>query len=118
MGANERIGVVVDLAVFWLRDESLEESDNLPDPDILAQEIVLPRLASLGTPSSPEPQAEGTPSQDPRPARGPRRGVDDLEATLERFREIANDSGAERPVRMNTRAENEKKFGHWDEGRD
>jgi type I restriction enzyme M protein len=26
--------------IFWLRDESLEESDNLPDPDVLAQEIV------------------------------------------------------------------------------
>jgi len=32
-----------------LRDESLEESDNPPDPDVLAQEIVVPRLASLGT---------------------------------------------------------------------
>jgi type I restriction enzyme M protein len=28
------------LDIFWLRDESLEESDNLPDPDVLAQEIV------------------------------------------------------------------------------
>ncbi len=46
-------------------------------------------------PSSPEPQAEGTPSQDPRPARGPRRGVEGLETVLERFREIATDSGAE-----------------------
>jgi len=25
---------------LWLRDESLEDSDNLPDLDILAQEIV------------------------------------------------------------------------------
>ena len=41
---------------FWLRDESLEESDNLPDPDVLAQEI-----------------------------------VEDLEAALEQFREIAAD---------------------------
>jgi hypothetical protein len=32
-----------------LRDESLEESDNPPDPDVLAQEIVVPRLAPLGT---------------------------------------------------------------------
>ena len=46
------------LDIFWLRDESLEESDNLPDPDVLAQEI-----------------------------------VDDLEAALEQFREIANDLG-------------------------
>jgi type I restriction enzyme M protein len=44
------------LDIFWLRDESLEESDNLPDPDVLAQEI-----------------------------------VDDLEAALEQFREIAAD---------------------------
>jgi type I restriction enzyme M protein len=46
------------LDIFWLRDESLEESDNLPDPDVLAQEI-----------------------------------VEDLEAALEQFREIANDLG-------------------------
>ncbi len=29
----------VSLDLFWLRDESLEDSDNLPDPHILAQEI-------------------------------------------------------------------------------
>jgi type I restriction enzyme M protein len=28
------------LDIFWLTAESLKESDNLPDPDILAQEIV------------------------------------------------------------------------------
>jgi len=28
------------LDLFWLKDESLEASDNLPDPDIIAQEIV------------------------------------------------------------------------------
>ncbi|MDY6917223.1 MAG: class I SAM-dependent DNA methyltransferase [Chloroflexota bacterium] len=27
------------LDIFWLRDESLEDSDNLPDPDVLAAEI-------------------------------------------------------------------------------
>ena len=42
------------LDIFWLKDKSLEESDNLPDPDVLAQEI-----------------------------------VEDLEAALEQFREIA-----------------------------
>jgi type I restriction enzyme M protein len=47
------------LDIFWLRDESLEESENLPDPDVLAQEI-----------------------------------VEDLEAALEQFREIAADLGA------------------------
>jgi len=48
------------LDIFWLRDESLEDSDNLPDPDILAQEV-----------------------------------VEDLEAALEQFREIAADLGGE-----------------------
>jgi len=43
------------------RDESLEESDNLPDPDVRAQEI-----------------------------------VEDLEAALEQFREIATDLGDKR----------------------
>ena len=45
------------LDIFWLRDESLEESDNLPDPDVLAQEI-----------------------------------VEDIEAALEQFREVAEGS--------------------------
>jgi hypothetical protein len=40
------------------KDKSLEDSDNLPDPDVLAREI-----------------------------------VDDLEAALEQFREIATDLG-------------------------
>jgi type I restriction enzyme M protein len=48
------------LDIFWLKDESLEASDNLPDPDIIAQEI-----------------------------------VEDLEAALEQFREIATDLGHE-----------------------
>lgn len=26
--------------IFWLKDESLEDTENLPDPDVLAQEIV------------------------------------------------------------------------------
>ncbi|MFH1633489.1 MAG: class I SAM-dependent DNA methyltransferase [Chloroflexota bacterium] len=30
----------VSLDIFWLKDESLEDTDNLPDPDVLAQEIV------------------------------------------------------------------------------
>jgi type I restriction enzyme M protein len=35
------------LDIFWLRDESLEESDKLPDPDVLAQEIVEDLEAAL-----------------------------------------------------------------------
>ncbi len=30
----------VNLDIFWLRDESLEDTENLPDPDVLAAEIV------------------------------------------------------------------------------
>lgn len=30
----------VSLDIFWLKDESLEDSENLPDPEVLAQEIV------------------------------------------------------------------------------
>ena len=46
------------LDIFWLRDESLEDSDNLPDPNIIALEI-----------------------------------VEDLEAALSQFKEIADDLG-------------------------
>jgi len=48
------------LDIVWLRDKSLEDSENLPDHGILAQEI-----------------------------------VEDLEAALEQFREIAEDLGEE-----------------------
>ena len=49
--------------ILWLKDESLEASDNLPDPDadVIALEI-----------------------------------VEDLEATLEQFREIVSDLGVQR----------------------
>ncbi len=46
----------VNLDIFWLKDESLEDSANLPAPDIIATEI-----------------------------------VEDLEAALEQFAEIAAD---------------------------
>lgn len=45
-----------NLDIFWLKDDSLEDSANLPDPDIIAAQI-----------------------------------VDDLEAALSQFAEIAND---------------------------
>lgn len=48
----------VSLDIFWLRDESLEDTANLPDPDVLAAEI-----------------------------------VEDLQAALEQFSEIAQDLG-------------------------
>jgi type I restriction enzyme M protein len=30
----------VSLDIFWLKDENLEDTDNLPEPDILAQAIM------------------------------------------------------------------------------
>ena len=48
------------LDIFWLKDQSLEDSDNLPDPGIVAAEI-----------------------------------IEDLEAALEQFREIAVDLSPE-----------------------
>jgi type I restriction enzyme M protein len=37
----------VSLDIFWLRDESLEDSGNLPDPDVLAAEIAEDLQAAL-----------------------------------------------------------------------
>ena len=37
----------VNLDIFWLRDESLEDSANLPDPDVLEKEIMEELEAAL-----------------------------------------------------------------------
>ena len=37
----------VNVDIFWLRDESLEDSANLPNPDVLALEIVEDLKAAL-----------------------------------------------------------------------
>ena len=37
----------MSLDIFWLRDESLEDSANLPEPDVLAAEIVEDLRAAL-----------------------------------------------------------------------
>jgi type I restriction enzyme M protein len=37
----------INLDIFWLRDDSLEDTENLPDPDILAAEIVEDLEATL-----------------------------------------------------------------------
>jgi type I restriction enzyme M protein len=37
----------LSLDIFWLRDETLEDSNNLPAPDILAAEIVADLEAAL-----------------------------------------------------------------------
>ena len=36
------------LDIFWLRDESLSDSDNLPAPEVIAREIVEDLEAALG----------------------------------------------------------------------
>ncbi len=36
-----------NLDIFWLKDESLEDSANLPDPDVLALEITEDLEAAL-----------------------------------------------------------------------
>ena len=38
----------VSLDLTWLRDESLEDSASLPDPDVLAQEIADDLRSALG----------------------------------------------------------------------
>jgi type I restriction enzyme M protein len=37
----------VSLDIFWLKVESLEDTENLPDPDVLAEEIVSSLQAAL-----------------------------------------------------------------------
>ena len=37
----------VSLDIFWLKDEFLEDTENLPDPDVLAQEIVASLQSAL-----------------------------------------------------------------------
>ena len=36
-----------NLDIFWLKDESLEASENLPEPDVIAAEIVEDLRAAL-----------------------------------------------------------------------
>jgi type I restriction enzyme M protein len=37
----------LSLDIFWLKDHSLEDSANLPDPDVLAEEIAEDLRAAL-----------------------------------------------------------------------
>jgi type I restriction enzyme M protein len=37
----------INLDIFWLKDDSLEDSANLPDPDIIAAEIAEDLEAAL-----------------------------------------------------------------------
>lgn len=49
----------VSLDIFWLKDESLEDSENLPDPDVLAREIIENLEAALAQSSSVSEGLEG-----------------------------------------------------------
>ena len=51
----------VSLDLFWLRDESLEDSANLPDPHVLAEEIADDLRSALEQIESVlgDPQAKG-----------------------------------------------------------
>jgi hypothetical protein len=72
------------LSIYRLKGESLEESDNLSDPSVLIQEIVVPRLASLGRPRA---RARAKPWTVSRGA-------------LEQFREIAAQEMAARMLEL------------------
>jgi len=43
LGARDK----ASLDIFWLRDESLEDSDTLPEPGVIAAEIVQDLEAAL-----------------------------------------------------------------------
>jgi type I restriction enzyme M protein len=53
------------LDIFWLRDESLEDTDNLPPPGVIAAEIVedleaaLAEFAEIAAPLGDEVESEG-----------------------------------------------------------
>jgi type I restriction enzyme M protein len=36
------------LDIFWLKDESLDDSENLPEPEVLASEIIESLETALG----------------------------------------------------------------------
>ena len=57
----------MNLDIFWLRDESMEDSANLPPPDVLASEIIedlraaLEQLEEIAEDLSTEESAQITP---------------------------------------------------------
>ncbi len=44
-----KIREILNLDIFWLKDKSLADLDNLPDPDVLANEIIENMEASLAS---------------------------------------------------------------------
>jgi type I restriction enzyme M protein len=51
----------VNLDIFWLKDESLEDTENLPDPEIIAQDIVENLESALGAFASISEELKTTP---------------------------------------------------------
>ena len=48
------------LDIFWLRDESMEDSASLPPPALIAEEIVEDLRAALSTEPAPTEPTRGT----------------------------------------------------------
>ncbi len=48
------------LDIFWLRDESMEDSASLPPPALIAEEIVEDLRADLSTEPAPTEPTRGT----------------------------------------------------------
>ena len=65
--------------MFCFKTKASKNPTTLRGPDVLAQGIVVPRVALLG---QPQPWSTAT-------NRGQRRGVEDLKTALDQFREIA-----------------------------
>ena len=40
-------GTILTWTAFWLKDDSLEDSDNLPEPDVIGLEIIEDLEAAL-----------------------------------------------------------------------
>ena len=62
----------VNLDIFWLKDKSLEDSDDLPDPDVLAQEIADDMQTALEQFLRDRGKAEGIGKGGPSPFPVPR----------------------------------------------
>lgn len=46
-GTGDHVHMLVSLDIFWLKDDSLEDSANLPEPDVIAAEIAEDLQAAL-----------------------------------------------------------------------
>ncbi|HEX8675647.1 MAG TPA: hypothetical protein VF700_00415 [Segetibacter sp.] len=49
LGYEDHCGDKTSLAITWLKDKSLADLNNLPDPDVLAEEIAENLESALGS---------------------------------------------------------------------